>query len=273
MADYVLYRTEILTRSKRPNYNWIKIVLIILGGIVAGELGFQFIIAPRLVIESITIQGTSNLTKEDVLDILQLKEPLRYSKVQPEVLSKKLASQPWIRTARVEKVFPNQLKIFIEERKPLGMFLVENGSTLEFLALDREFVLFPIAKENIDASLPLFTGIRIEGAVEGVVLPTTLSKIVETIIEIHQKDPLLLSCFSEIRLVNVREGSVEITLYPIQYRVPVRMGIHVTLESLKSSLLVLDVMQKEGLLDKVSEIDFRTGNILYRMQGGDSAGR
>jgi hypothetical protein len=51
------------------------------------------------------------------------------------------------------------------------------------------------------------------------------------------------------------------------------MGHQFSTETFKSALMVLDVMQKERLLDKVEEIDFRTGNILYRMRGGLIAGR
>ena len=46
------------------------------------------------------------------------------------------------------------------------------------------------------------------------------------------------------------------------------MGATLDTASLRSVILVLDALSKGGLDGSISEIDFRTGNIVFRTKGG-----
>lgn len=53
-------------------------------------------------------------------------------------------------------------------------------------------------------------------------------------------------------------------LYPSGKNVPVRMPARLTRASLGSALLVLDILAGRQGAEKIEEIDFRTGTIVYR---------
>lgn len=273
MADYLLYTSDSFTRPQRKLHRSIKILLVALAGIGLGELFYQFVIAPKLLVESVIIKSDSAIPKGEILKIAQLQGPVPYNRVHAATLKRKLETISWIRSAKVEKIFPNKVMISVEVRKPLGLVLIETGTSSEVFAFDEDLNLFIPQEGEWDATLPMFTGIRIEGATEGVKLPFVLTRMIRTIVEIRLEEAGIVNCFSEFRIVRRAEETYELMAYPIHYKVPVRMGHQFSAETFKSALMVLDVMQKENLLDKVEEIDFRTGNILYRMRGGSIASR
>lgn len=273
MADYVLYTSESFTRPQRKLHRSIRIFLVLLAGLGLGELLYQFTIAPKLWVESVIIKGDAAIPKGEILRIAQLQGPVPYHQVHTPTLKRRLEAVTWIRSAKVEKIFPNKIMITVEVRKPLGVALVETDSTTQVFAFDEELNLFIPQEGEWDASLPMFTGIRIEGPAEGVKLPLELTRMIRKIMEIRLEEAGILNCFSEFRIVKKGEDMYELIAYPLQYQVPVRIGHQFSLETFKSALMVLDVMRMEHLLDKVEEIDFRTGHILYRMRGGSIAGR
>jgi len=273
MADYVLYTSESFTRPQRKLHRSIRIFLVLLAGIGLGELVYQLAIAPKVLVDSVIIKSDSAVPKGEILRIAQLQGPVPYHRVHPATLKRRLETVSWIRSAKVEKVFPNKLTITVEVRKPVGMTLIETGNSSQVFALDDELNLFVPYEGDWDVSLPLFTGIRIEGTTDGVRLPFSLTRLMRRIVEIRLEEAGVLNCFSEFRIVKKGEDVYELIAYPVHYQVPVRMGQQFSTETFKSALMVLDVMQTERLLDKVDEIDFRTGNILYRMRGGSIAGR
>lgn len=268
MADYVLYTSESLTRPQRKLHRYIRILLVVLAGIGLGELLYQLAIAPKVLVDSVIIKSNSAIPKGEILKITQLQGPVPYHRVDTQTLKRRLEMVSWIRSAKVEKIFPNKLTITVEVRKPVGIVLLETGTSFQVFAFDEELNLFVPQETEWDTSLPLFTGIRIEGSMDGVRLPFQLTDLMRRIVEIRSEEAGLLSCFSEFRIIKKGEDTYELIAYPIQYQVPVRMGHQISTETFKSALMVLDVMQEERLLDKVKEIDFRTGNILYRMRGG-----
>ncbi|MCX7787025.1 MAG: FtsQ-type POTRA domain-containing protein [Spirochaetes bacterium] len=273
MADYVLYTSESIPRPQRKLHRSIRVFLVILAGIGVGELLYQFTIAPKLLVESVIIKSDAPIPKGEILRISQLQGPVPYHKVHTLTLKKKLETVSWVRSAKVEKVFPNKVMITLETRKPIGIALMETDVSTQLFAFDEDLNLFIPQEGEWDASLPVFTGIRIEGATEGVKFPFVLARMIRTIVETRLEESGILNCFSEFRIIKKGEDAYELIAYPIKYPVPVRMGQQFSTETFKSALMVLDVMQKEHLLDKVEEIDFRTGNILYRMRGGTIAGR
>jgi hypothetical protein len=57
-------------------------------------------------------------------------------------------------------------------------------------------------------------------------------------------------------------------VYPVYYRVPVRIEGELSGERCKIILMVMDALRLDGTLDNLEEIDFRTEDIIYRYKGG-----
>ncbi|GAB4374337.1 MAG: hypothetical protein Kow009_09930 [Spirochaetales bacterium] len=272
MADYVLYTTENFSRSRRKLPRSLRILIVVLAGMGIGELLYQVTIAPKVLIETVIVRSDSGVSKEEILQLAQIHGPLPYNRVHASEVERRLESVSWIRSAKVEKIFPNRLVIDVAVRRPIGLALVETGSATRLFAFDDELHMFTPRNEAWDTSLPMFSGIRIEGTAEGVQMPYELTRMIRTVMEIRMEEPGVLHCFSEFRILRKEANVYELIAYPLQYKVPVRLGYRFSIETFKSALMVLDVMQKEHILDKVEEIDFRTGNILYRMKGDSVAG-
>ncbi len=273
MADYALHSAQLSSRSRPRTHPWLRLFLVILAGIGLGEAFYQFFIAPKVRIETVVIQGDPEVPKEKILELAELERFPQYSKVDIGAIQTRLQNQPWIQSATVEKVFPDKVIITVKARKPIGITLAETENQLEVLAFDEEGTVFVPLNRELDPSLLILAGIRFEGNWERTQLPPALTKAIYLLSKIRTEEPSLMNCFSEFRVVKTGEETFDFLAYPVNYRVPVRLGNRITGETFKSALMVLDVMDRERILDKVEEIDFRTGDIVYRMRGGDIAGR
>lgn len=64
-------------------------------------------------------------------------------------------SLPWIRSATVKRVFPNQIEVFLQEHKPVALW----GSRDDFKMIDVDGVIFDSGTEDDDSDkLPQFIG-------------------------------------------------------------------------------------------------------------------
>ncbi|HSV56355.1 MAG TPA: hypothetical protein VLH39_04520, partial [Magnetospirillaceae bacterium] len=111
---------------------------------------------------------------------------------------------------------------------------------------------------------------RVEDFRLGVRLPDSIRTVLRSLESIQETNPALLSAFSEVRLIQRPHGDLELLLYPIQYRIPVRTSTVLNEALLRSIILVLDVVEEQGLAPVISELDFRTGTVIYRVKEGAS---
>jgi hypothetical protein len=130
--------------------------------------------------------------------------------------------------------------------------------------IDAEGVAFAAASAAEAASLPVLSGLRFEDFRLGARLPAGLRPILASLGKIRGEEPELLSAFSEIRVVKRATGDPELILYPMGARIPVRSGSVLSAQSLRSMILVLDVLGTKGIASSVAELDFRSGTVVYR---------
>ena len=78
--------------------------------------------------------------------------------------------------------------------------------------------------------------------------------------------PIRGSCrpFPRLRVVPKNGAPAELLVYPARYRVPVRMRPVLNAGLLKSMMLVLDVVEGQGLAPSIRELDLRTDTFVYR---------
>ena len=73
---------------------------------------------------------------------------------------------------------------------------------------------------------------------------------------------------SEFKFIKKDGSRYEVLLYPEHYRVPVRIGDRLDERTLNYIMMVLDVVLKQGLTPEMKEIDFRSGDVAFRMREG-----
>jgi cell division protein FtsQ len=177
-----------------------------------------------------------------------------------------LAAHPRVSSVSVTKRFPNSVVASVAERAPVAVVYAKAPSgRVEAHCVDGDGVVFAPASEYAEAEgLPVLSGLEIRGLRYGLRLEGPFSGLLSSLAELRASNPALVAAISELRLVS-REGSpAELLVYPARYRVPVRMRPVLNASLLKSMMLVLDVVEGQGLSASIRELDMRTDTFVYR---------
>lgn len=226
------------------------------------------LIFPATKISRYDVDGATTLGREEILRWAALHGTEYLVTVDCERITANLEAHPQVERAEVRRVFPNSLRLTITDRVAVAAVLASVDGKVTPVAIDKDGVAFrtlPAASE-----VPVLSGIRFEGFRFGVRLPDSLQPILRSLGTLREANPALLSAFSEIRLVRRTFGELELVLYPLHYHVPVRTPTVLNEALLRSIILVLDVVEKQGIAPNISELDFRTGTVVYRVKEGVS---
>jgi cell division protein FtsQ len=109
----------------------------------------------------------------------------------------------------------------------------------------------------------VLSGLELENAPVGMRLPALYARFFADLKQLQTDSPELLAAVSEIRINKKQYEGFDLVLYPEYNKVRIRLSSHLTEDSLKYMLLVLDVLEARGI--DVREIDFRTGTASYTM--------
>ena len=225
------------------------------------------LVPPALRITRYDVSGIVSMTKEDVLSASLIHEKEYFFSLDTTRVKAALLADPRVASATVSKLFPNGLRIVVTERRSVAVVSVVIDGVASAVCLDSEGVAFVAASSKEAISVPVISGLRFEGFHFGMRLPPTLTALVASLGEIQSTEPALLSAISEIRML---KSADELIIYPLNQRIPVRTGASLDVPTLRSIILVLDVLEKKGLTSSVQELDFRTGTVVYRSKEGQS---
>lgn len=108
-----------------------------------------------LALGHVEVEGLQELSKEELLVIAGIGEPVNLLRVRPELLQHRLEQDLRIRRAEVERKFPWNLRIAVEERRPLAYVTAAYG----ILAIDRDGTVLNVQRYLKDMRWPFITGI------------------------------------------------------------------------------------------------------------------
>ena len=234
------------------------------------EIIFQFFVAPELVIKKIEIHcsNTFPLSNNDILKLAELDKNLYYFSINPVQIKDKLLLHSLIKTAEVRKVFPSSLFIKVTERVPLGMALVNSGGKSIPVVFDEEGVVFEIGKSVSDYKLPVISGLKFSEIRLGLKLPEELVLYFSELKKMKETTPALFEQISELKFVNKNNSSYEVVLYPLNTKVRVRTENTINDNLIKQIFVVLDIIEKNGLESEMKELDFRSGQVVFKVKEG-----
>jgi cell division septal protein FtsQ len=268
MADQIIFedrwKEQRKARAKRPALIIAGIICVI----IAGEAVFQFVLAPNMRIENIIIDNDIPIRREQLLAAAGLQGTPYYFKINVETVKNNLEALPAVKSAYVRKIFPDSLRIVIRGRRPVAVALAETGNGSVPLAFDEDGVVFLSGANVPSQGLPVVSGIRFEAVHVGMRLPDMMKPFLLDLMRLQKSAPALLSAFSEMRIIRKGADRFEIIMYPVYYRVPVRIEGELTGEHCRIILMIMDALRLNGTLDNLEEIDFRTEDIIYRYKGG-----
>lgn len=187
--------------------------LVVLGLV----LMLQLLVASDLFrIDQVSVAGSERLSQEKILALSNIQAGVSTFSLDLELIGRKIEENPWVRTARVERIFPRQVNISVTERTPLAII---NLGYLYYL--DHEGVVFKVLGRKDSLNYPVVTGFERELLLENPELGRgQLAKVIALVEDLEQRSSFGLDQISEIH----QEKNGGLTLFTLNGGVKVKLG-------------------------------------------------
>jgi cell division protein FtsQ len=266
MADVLTFTSKKKQKSQEllRKILWGFIIILIIFSIA--QIFFHFFIAPRVTIKNIIIKSDIPFTEQEILRIAGISRKEYYFLINTYEIQERLMTHPLVRTALVQKVFPDTITLRLKGREPLLIALVNINNKTVPVTIDEEGVVFQIADTVSNWNLPILSGLRFDSIEFGTKLPHDIIPFLKDFKRLSEKNPGLASLISEIKIIKTETGEFEYIIYPLNFPKGVLVGRKIDASSIKYIMLALKILQQEGMLHQVSDLDFRTGELVYKMK-------
>jgi cell division protein FtsQ len=219
-------------------------------------------------IRHVIVQSDLPLAEGDVLALSGVTGSEHWYSVSPAQIEKRLETNPLVRSARVVKVFPDTLRMTLQGRLPAAVVLAAaNGRTVPVL-VDGDGVVYKIGSSGTDIDVPVVSGLTAGETALGTSLPRAYASVFHDLRALREAAPTLYALISEVRIDGEHPGGgFDLLLWLTCSPVPVRAGGALDEDLLRSTLMVLDLLSRQGVLKDIQELDFRSGDVVYRTKG------
>lgn len=240
--------------------------IVLLALLVSGEIIFQVLIAPRLRIQNISIQTGPGLEEDQIRHALGLEQDLAYYGIDEAAMEETLRRIPAVQSVVVQRIFPDSLRVEVQTRQALVLSRVAGGEGgQQAVFIDAEGYAFAWA-EGLGqyGNLPVLSGIDYRNFRLGLKLPAMVVEYLKALDALRKESPDLFHGFSEFRLVPVDQRELEVLVYTMVSRVPVRTGAHLDAKQAMYILQTMNLLKEHPLVGEIRELDFRTSNLVIR---------
>ncbi len=200
-----------------------KMALLIAFALVVylGILGVQFYqsweVEPHIVepveMPEIVIAGNSSLPSSEIETmVIEIIQP-NLASIDPFKVKHVLESHGQVKSAKVEKDFPNQLKVDIIERLPVLMLAaLDESNQVTFWAIDEEGIVYkPFDLQRMKAlDLPFVEGVEIEKIVDGVTRIDGVDKVYFLMQLLKSDVYAVYNDIGSVSLLHYNEGEAEL---------------------------------------------------------------
>ncbi|MDR2468616.1 MAG: FtsQ-type POTRA domain-containing protein [Spirochaetaceae bacterium] len=243
-------------------------VFIICSLLLLGELLWLFVIGPCMPLSAVDISGIDTLSRITVLDKAGITSRTSYFSFDIPKAEEGLLSIPQVARVEISKHFPDTVRIQLYGRSAAALSLTNVNGRIVPVIFDSEGVVFQIGDTGgglaRQGALPILSGLTFENVRTGLRLPDFLVPLLRSIKELKDTAPELLQAISEMQINKKTNDSFEVTLYPVQTPVRIKIGTILSAEKVSYALLLLDVLKERRI--RVDEIDFRSGTASYKIR-------
>jgi hypothetical protein len=232
------------------------------------QLAFHFVVSPRLTVRHVVVRGDSILTAEEAASAAGLSMGGSLLAVNTTRVRASLEGLPAVRRAAVAKELPDTLVITIEARRPLAKALVPTPEGTVPVLIDGEGLIFAAGADAAGQDLPIISGLGFVRWQPGTRLPAVLRPLLDDLRKLQTDEPALFAFISEVMVKPAGARDLDIMIYPAAYATPIRAGGRIPADLLKNAALLLDVIRRERLEDRVVEVDMRAREVVYRERSG-----
>jgi len=171
----------------------------------AWTLVFSLVRPDLMLVEDVVFDGQHRSTVQSLRHLSDVHEGTRVWEVDLVDTAKAVERHPWVKRARVHRVWPDRLRVEVEEHEPTAVLVYEGLYAID----DRGQVIAPVTGMVLD--LPLLTGVS---AMDATVHPKLPRLALETQL-------MLLSAFE------VREELLDLSVSEIAYSSHDGLVVHV----------------------------------------------
>jgi cell division protein FtsQ len=195
------------------------IVIILVGLSITLLVGYLVALStPFFRLEDVNFQGNMRVSQVELLQKGGLEDKLNILSLNLSDVKKKMEAIPWVKSVQLRRELPNKLLIFVQERQPLCLVLLDGS--LYFL--DREGLAFKKVERREGFTLPVLTGLQKNDWQEkGYLASNVLQEIsMLTTLLAQGGDPLFPDKLSEIHY----DPECGYSLYTLDYGIRITLG-------------------------------------------------
>jgi cell division protein FtsQ len=240
---------QLLARLLRVTVFCCSVTFLLFGAVLGGRLllGSGF-----FAVTTVRVENNQRLLLDEVLALSDIEQGSNIFDLDLDMIGGKIEENPWVASAHVERVFPNEVTIRIEERQPQA--IVRLG-TLYYVDVNGEIFKMLDAGDRLD--YPLISGIDRQLLLDQ---PEQARELLlgalGLLTELAGRTVFSLDQVSELRVTS-QEG---ITLYTYRGGVPVRFGQN----GYRTKLDRLERIYRE-LQPRLAAIDYIDLNVVERV--------
>lgn len=135
--------------------------------IASGYAAFTLLNSPYLRLERIDVIGVSRTSELEVRAFAGVKPGENLLRIRPERVAAEVAKNPWVKEAKVRRVFPSKLEISVVEREPLARIPYYGY----FVSVDAGGIALALAQDQPAEDLAIVTGVSSSQVILGQAYP------------------------------------------------------------------------------------------------------
>jgi cell division protein FtsQ len=277
--------------ERRAAGRWVRPLLAALLAASGLVLLVRFVGEPLTIIRHVTVHSDVALSDEEVLSLSGIQSGDHWYSVSEPAIEKRLEASPVVRRAQVQRVFPDTVRVTLWGRQPAALVLAfQAGRTVPVL-VDEAGVVYRVGATGADLDLPVVSGLSAGDVALGASLPQSARALFADLRALRDRAPSLYALVSEVRIAppaeaarapqaaegespaGVRAASpqdLELLVYLTSARVPIRTRGTLDESLVKYAIMVIDLLSRQGVLRDIQELDFRSGDVVYK-RGGRAA--
>jgi cell division protein FtsQ len=257
-------------RSPAPALRALRIAAVALAALAAAWLVLRVAAGPLLAVRRVLVTGESPLPEAEVLAAAGIATGEPLLGLDPSAVQARLEALPLVRRAEVRILFPGTVRLTLDRRVAVALVVAESGSRSLPALVDADGTIFAVARRAEEADLPVLSGLRLGEAGLGSSLGSAAASLLADLAALAARSPALYRQVSEVRLEPAAPAIAgpEFLLYLVSSPVPVRARGALDERLLQYSLMAQDLLSNQGILHDIQELDFRGGEVVYRMKEG-----
>lgn len=219
---------------------------------------YQYLVSsPYLKLEQVSITGADRELKKELMMISELDSDQSLLTIDIDEIKAKMETHPWIRSADIEKRFPDTLLVVVEKEVPTAVVSMD-----KLFYMNRWGMLFKEVEHTDNKDYPVVTGIEKNGkAAESLHFASRILEVLKT-----AGGAWSLNELSEIHF----NSDNSVYLYSTSLTAVIKIGSNEL--ALKSDDLkkVVDHLTRTGRIHMVKSIDLNYGNgavVSFRKSG------